>query len=281
MSQRPILVTGAHRSGTTWIGKMLALAPGVGYVHEPFSPLTAPGISGAPFDRFFAYVTAENAAAVRARPRADAALRLRRPPAARRRSARLGRRAACRTRLRRVRPRAGDPRAAARQGSDRALLGRVARGAIRDGRRRHDPPPGRVREQPAAARLDARLRRVPGGRAAHARPPGRVRGRDPGAGRRAGGRPRAGDPALAHLLPDRGRLPAAATRLDVRSPRGCLARAAARVRAALRAARARAHRARPAGDRAHERLGEPGRGPLQAQRPRRTVVRTLPAGAPG
>jgi len=58
----PILVTGAHRSGTTWVGKMLALAPGTGYVHEPFSPLTAPGISSAPFDRFFTYVTAENAA---------------------------------------------------------------------------------------------------------------------------------------------------------------------------------------------------------------------------
>ena len=59
---RPILVTGAHRSGTTWIGKMLALAPGVGYIHEPFSPFTAPGISGAPFDRFYTEVTAENEA---------------------------------------------------------------------------------------------------------------------------------------------------------------------------------------------------------------------------
>jgi sulfotransferase family protein len=58
----PILVTGAHRSGTTWVGKMLALAPGTGYVHEPFSPLTAPGISSAPFGRFFTYVTPENAA---------------------------------------------------------------------------------------------------------------------------------------------------------------------------------------------------------------------------
>jgi len=57
----PILVTGAHRSGTTWVGKMLALAPGTGYVHEPFSPLTAPGISSAPFERFFTCVTAENA----------------------------------------------------------------------------------------------------------------------------------------------------------------------------------------------------------------------------
>ena len=38
VSGKPILVTGAHRSGTTWVGKMLALAPGVAYLHEPFSP---------------------------------------------------------------------------------------------------------------------------------------------------------------------------------------------------------------------------------------------------
>jgi hypothetical protein len=59
---RPILVTGAHRTGTTWIGKMLALAPGVGYIHEPFSPLTPVGISSAPFDQFYTRVTAENEA---------------------------------------------------------------------------------------------------------------------------------------------------------------------------------------------------------------------------
>lgn len=35
-TQRPILVTGSHRSGTTWIGKILASHAGVGYVHEPF-----------------------------------------------------------------------------------------------------------------------------------------------------------------------------------------------------------------------------------------------------
>ena len=33
----PILVTGSHRSGTTWVGHMLAAAPGTGYVHEPFN----------------------------------------------------------------------------------------------------------------------------------------------------------------------------------------------------------------------------------------------------
>jgi hypothetical protein len=56
----PILVTGAHRSGTTWVGKMLALAPGVAYIHEPFNPRTPVGISPAGFDRYFTVVTAEN-----------------------------------------------------------------------------------------------------------------------------------------------------------------------------------------------------------------------------
>jgi len=33
----PIFLTGTHRSGTTWLAKMLA-ASGIWYVHEPFSP---------------------------------------------------------------------------------------------------------------------------------------------------------------------------------------------------------------------------------------------------
>ena len=61
MTGRPILVTGAHRSGTTWVGKMLALAPGVGYVHEPFSPRTPNGLSPAGFTRYYTVVTEENA----------------------------------------------------------------------------------------------------------------------------------------------------------------------------------------------------------------------------
>ncbi len=56
--KHPILVTGAHRSGTTWVGKMLALAPGVGYVHEPFNPRFSAGR----FDRYFTVVTRENEA---------------------------------------------------------------------------------------------------------------------------------------------------------------------------------------------------------------------------
>jgi hypothetical protein len=60
VSGKPILVTGAHRSGTTWVGKMLALAPGVAYLHEPFSPKTPKGLSPAGFDRYFTVVTSAN-----------------------------------------------------------------------------------------------------------------------------------------------------------------------------------------------------------------------------
>jgi Sulfotransferase family len=61
-SSSPILVTGAPRSGTTWVGRMLTLAPGVGYIHEPFNPTTDAGISGRPVVRFFEYVTPETEA---------------------------------------------------------------------------------------------------------------------------------------------------------------------------------------------------------------------------
>ena len=38
MGGNPILVTGSHRSGSTWAGRMLSLPWRVGYVHEPFNP---------------------------------------------------------------------------------------------------------------------------------------------------------------------------------------------------------------------------------------------------
>lgn len=34
---KTILVTGTHRSGTTWVGKILATAPRTAYIHEPFN----------------------------------------------------------------------------------------------------------------------------------------------------------------------------------------------------------------------------------------------------
>jgi len=56
----PILVTGSHRSGTTWVGKMLCRAPGAAYVHEPFSPLRSPGWTGRRIPFWYLYVCPEN-----------------------------------------------------------------------------------------------------------------------------------------------------------------------------------------------------------------------------
>lgn len=36
-NRKPIIVTGAHRSGTTWVGQMIALNKQVRYIHEPFN----------------------------------------------------------------------------------------------------------------------------------------------------------------------------------------------------------------------------------------------------
>lgn len=36
-TRQPILITGSHRSGTTWIGKTIAEHPEVEYIHEPFN----------------------------------------------------------------------------------------------------------------------------------------------------------------------------------------------------------------------------------------------------
>jgi hypothetical protein len=60
--QRPILVTGSHRSGTGWVGSMIAAsrAGSIAYLWEPFSPLARPGIRDVPFDRWFTYVGAGN-----------------------------------------------------------------------------------------------------------------------------------------------------------------------------------------------------------------------------
>jgi hypothetical protein len=56
----PILVTGSHRSGTTWVGRMLALSPGVGYVQEPFFPRRWPGWLRAPLPHVYQYICPEN-----------------------------------------------------------------------------------------------------------------------------------------------------------------------------------------------------------------------------
>ena len=53
----PILITGAHRSGTTWVGKMIANSPSVHYIHEPFN-IDYSAYKVKP-DYWFQYVTRE------------------------------------------------------------------------------------------------------------------------------------------------------------------------------------------------------------------------------
>lgn len=58
--QKPILVTGSHRSGTTWTGKMLAEAPRTAYIHEPFN-INASMLTENIFEHWFQYVCEDNA----------------------------------------------------------------------------------------------------------------------------------------------------------------------------------------------------------------------------
>ncbi|MFO7965703.1 MAG: sulfotransferase [Desulfobacterales bacterium] len=57
---KPILVTGSHRSGTTWAGRILALAPHAGYIHEPFNIRNKLSVVDSPFNCWFQYVCEEN-----------------------------------------------------------------------------------------------------------------------------------------------------------------------------------------------------------------------------
>lgn len=60
-SINPILVTGSHRSGSTWVGKVLSTSPQVGYIHEPFNVSNPyPGTCRANFDYWYTYVNREN-----------------------------------------------------------------------------------------------------------------------------------------------------------------------------------------------------------------------------
>ena len=57
---KTILVTGAHRTGTTWVGKMLAAGRGVAYVSEPLNRLHRPGVMRAPVPHWYTYICKEN-----------------------------------------------------------------------------------------------------------------------------------------------------------------------------------------------------------------------------
>lgn len=60
---QPILVTGGHRSGTTWVGRMLAANPQVAYISEPLNVLHRPGVLRAKVDRWYQYICDENESA--------------------------------------------------------------------------------------------------------------------------------------------------------------------------------------------------------------------------
>lgn len=56
----PILVTGAHRTGTTWVGKMLAASPQVAYISEPLNVLHRPGVLRASVSKWYKLICEEN-----------------------------------------------------------------------------------------------------------------------------------------------------------------------------------------------------------------------------
>jgi hypothetical protein len=58
---RGILVTGSHRSGTTWVGRMLAAAPKVDYIHEPFKPGWVLPYTFTRSELWFPYIAGHNA----------------------------------------------------------------------------------------------------------------------------------------------------------------------------------------------------------------------------
>ncbi len=57
---KPILVTGAHRSGSTWAGNMISSPPDIAYVNEPFNILYKPGSCRPHFTHWYTYVCDEN-----------------------------------------------------------------------------------------------------------------------------------------------------------------------------------------------------------------------------
>jgi len=60
LDRKPILVSGAHRSGTTWVGKMLAADPQVAYVSEPLNIFHRPGVLRTPTQFWYTYICEDN-----------------------------------------------------------------------------------------------------------------------------------------------------------------------------------------------------------------------------
>ena len=58
--QKPILVSGMHRSGTTWVGKMLAAGRQVAYISEPLNVWHRPGVLRVATPRWYTYICDDN-----------------------------------------------------------------------------------------------------------------------------------------------------------------------------------------------------------------------------
>ncbi len=62
MNKHPILVTGAHRSGTTWVGKILCASGEAAYISEPLNMWHRLGVMRKPVSGWYTYITQENEA---------------------------------------------------------------------------------------------------------------------------------------------------------------------------------------------------------------------------
>ena len=62
LNSSPILVTGAHRTGTTWAGKMLAADADTAYISEPLNVLHRPGVFHAKVAHWYQYICEDNQA---------------------------------------------------------------------------------------------------------------------------------------------------------------------------------------------------------------------------
>lgn len=58
--KKPILVTGAHRTGTTWVGKMLSASDETAYISEPLNVLHRYGIMRAQVPNWYLYIHPNN-----------------------------------------------------------------------------------------------------------------------------------------------------------------------------------------------------------------------------
>ncbi|MEM6802706.1 MAG: sulfotransferase domain-containing protein [Bacteroidota bacterium] len=59
-SSKSILVTGSHRSGSSWVGETLCHSAGLNMLWEPFNLEARPGVAGGVFKHWFTYISEEN-----------------------------------------------------------------------------------------------------------------------------------------------------------------------------------------------------------------------------